>query len=61
MEISNHSGEPVELAVYLYRADRMKLAMNSVRGGVSPLEVIPLQEILHKFHGSYPHRLPCFL
>ena len=41
MEISNHSGEPVELAVYLYRADRMKLAMNSVRGGVSPLEVIP--------------------
>ena len=41
MEISNHSGEPVELAVYLYRADRMKLAMNNVRGGVSPLEVIP--------------------
>ncbi|MDU4569909.1 GntR family transcriptional regulator [Corynebacterium sp.] len=41
MEISNHSGEPVEMAVYLYRADRMKLAMNNVRGGVSPLEVIP--------------------
>ena len=39
LDISDHSGHPVECTEILYLSDRLTLGMTSVRGTTSPLEV----------------------
>ncbi|WP_394280786.1 GntR family transcriptional regulator [Corynebacterium sp.] len=39
MRCYTHSGQPVELADYRYRCDKVQLGMNNVRGASSPLWV----------------------
>ena len=39
LDISDHSGHPVECTEILYLGDRLTLGMTSVRGTTSPLEV----------------------
>ena len=40
LELSDHTGRPLEYAENLFLADRIKLGMTNVRGTTSPLEVM---------------------